>query len=108
MGSNPTASANIKEHYMKLWTKETIHAGQIVPDDAYIAYGRLKPDTNVDGGWYVLFNFPFIKKVVDNYVNPWTFEVEPTQCYARVMFKCCKFKNCDRISRWWSKVWTDI
>jgi hypothetical protein len=93
---------------MKLFLNETIHDGQIVSDSAYVVCGRFKPNNKIYSGWYVLFNFPFIKKLVTDYISPWTFEVEPTNCYLRMMFKCCKQKSCNKVQTFWTKVWTDV
>lgn len=73
---------------MKLIAHDNRHEGQILRDDALIVFGRNVEHTGKVNGWYVAFNAPFIRKTVDRYIDPCSWEPRPAHCWMRIMLSC--------------------
>ena len=70
---------------MKLFKQDILTEGKIFSDDAFIVYGKMIDYQGKENGWYILFNFKFIRKMVKNYMNPETFLTCEQKCYYRYL-----------------------
>lgn len=67
---------------MKLIVRDDIREGQMRRKDAFIVVGKMLDHK----GCYVLFNLPFIRKKVEDYIDMRTWEPRPALCYYRADF----------------------